>query len=176
MTRGCSSTGRIRGRGQGISVTPSSSSPSSSALPSPLAPPPTVVSPSTVVPVSTGSPSDLPISSPSDSTVPPTSSSVEGSSIGPDLPIVHVEDGRIYPEGYTWKNIPNEYKESYFEEFKDRISGIFPFLSSSLNHMASSLPGRNHLVMNILLNEMMHTKSLMNPHPSALPPCRPWIA
>lgn len=59
---------------------------------------------------------------------------------------------------------------------QDRISGIFPFLSSSLNHMASSLPGRNHLVMNILLNEMMHTKSLMNPHPSALPPCRPWIA
>nr|GMD55942.1 uncharacterized protein LOC109168299 [Ipomoea batatas] len=24
----------------------------------------------------------------------------------------------IYPEGYTWKKIPNEYKESYFEEFK----------------------------------------------------------
>nr|GMD28242.1 PttA2 protein [Ipomoea batatas] len=71
-----------------------------------------------------------------DSTVPPTSSSVEGSSIGPDLPIVHVEEGRlipshkcsttmkkifmqrIYPEGYTWKKIPNDYKESYFEEFK----------------------------------------------------------
>nr|GMD52480.1 uncharacterized protein LOC109179592 [Ipomoea batatas] len=94
MTRGGSSTGRIRGRGQGTSVTPSSSSPSSSALPSPMAPPPTVVSPPTVAPVSTGSPSDLPISSPSDSTVPPTSSSVEGSSIGPALPIVHVEDGR----------------------------------------------------------------------------------
>nr|GMD37875.1 uncharacterized protein LOC109149905 [Ipomoea batatas] len=70
------------------------SSPSSSALPSPVAPPPTVVSPPIVAPVSTGSPTDLPISSPSDSTVPPTSSSVEGSSIGPDLPIVHVEDGR----------------------------------------------------------------------------------
>nr|GLL16342.1 uncharacterized protein LOC109149905 [Ipomoea trifida] len=104
--------------------------PSSSALPSP------VVSPPIVAPVSTGSPTDLPISSPSDSTVPPTSSSVEGSSIGPDLPIVHVEEGRlipshkcsttmkkifmqrIYPEGYTWKKIPNDYKESYFEEFK----------------------------------------------------------
>nr|GLL22031.1 uncharacterized protein LOC112097934 [Ipomoea trifida] len=24
----------------------------------------------------------------------------------------------IYPEGYTWKKIPNDYKESYFEEFK----------------------------------------------------------
>nr|GMC51198.1 uncharacterized protein LOC109149905 [Ipomoea batatas] len=118
MTRGGSTTGRIRGRGQGISVTPSSSSPSSSALPSPVAPPLTVVSPPIVAPVSTGSPTDLPISSPSDSTVPPTSSSVEGSSIGPDLPTVHVEDERIYPEGYTWKNIPNEYKESYFEEFK----------------------------------------------------------
>nr|GLL37869.1 uncharacterized protein LOC109149905 [Ipomoea trifida] len=106
------------------------------ALPSPVAPPPTVVSPPIVAPVSTGSPIDLPISSPSDSTVPPTSSSVEGSSIGPDLPIVHVEEGRlipshkcsttmkkifmqrIYPEGYTWKKIPNDYKESYFEEFK----------------------------------------------------------
>nr|GMD88460.1 uncharacterized protein LOC109179592 [Ipomoea batatas] len=77
-----------------------------------------VIGDSDNVPVSTGSPSDLPISSPSDSTVPPTSSSVEGSPIGPDLPIVHVEDRRIYPEGYTWKNIPNEYKESYFEEFK----------------------------------------------------------
>ncbi|XP_031096889.1 uncharacterized protein LOC116001138 [Ipomoea triloba] len=90
----------------------------------------------TDTPVSTGSPTDLPISSPSDSTIPPTSSSVEGSSIGPNLPIVHVEDGRlipshkcsttmknifmqrIYPEGYTWKNIPNEYNELYFEEFK----------------------------------------------------------
>nr|GMD06052.1 uncharacterized protein LOC109149905 [Ipomoea batatas] len=133
---GGSRTGRIRGGGQGISVTPSSSSSSSSAVPSPVAPPPTVVSPPIVAPVSTGSPTGLLISSPSDSTVPPTSSSVEGSSIGPDLPIVHVEDGRlipshkcsttmktifmqrIYPEGYTWKNIPNEYKESYFEEFK----------------------------------------------------------
>nr|GMD05945.1 uncharacterized protein LOC109149905 [Ipomoea batatas] len=131
-----SRTGRIRGGGQGISVTPSSSSSSSFAVPSPVAPPPTVVSPPIVAPVSTGSPTGLLISSPSDSTVPPTSSSVEGSSIGPDLPIVHVEDGRlipshkcsttmktifmqrIYPEGYTWKNIPNEYKESYFEEFK----------------------------------------------------------
>nr|GME03147.1 uncharacterized protein LOC109149905 [Ipomoea batatas] len=136
MTRGGNTTGRIRGRGQSISVTPSSSSPSSSALPSPVAPPPTVVSPPIVAPVSTGSPTDLPISSPSYSTVPPTSSSVEGSSIGSDLAIVHVEDGRlipshkcsttmktifmqrIYSEGYTWKNIPNEYKESYFEEFK----------------------------------------------------------
>nr|GMD60471.1 uncharacterized protein LOC109149905 [Ipomoea batatas] len=136
MTRGGNRSGQIRGRGQGISVTPSSSSPSSSALPSPVAPPPTVVSPPIVAPVSTGSPTDLPISSPSDSTVPPTSSSVEGSSIGPDLPIVHVEEGRlipshkcsttmkkifmqrIYPEGYTWKKIPNDYKESYFEEFK----------------------------------------------------------
>nr|GME12116.1 probable inactive protein kinase DDB_G0270444 [Ipomoea batatas] len=134
MTRGGSRTRRITGRGQGISVTPSSSSPSSSALPSPVAP--TVVSPPIVPPVSTGSPTDLPISSPSDSTVPPTSSSVEGSSIGPDLTTVHVEEGRlipshkcsttmkkifmqrIYPEGYTWKKIPNEYKESYFEEFK----------------------------------------------------------
>ncbi|XP_019198963.1 PREDICTED: uncharacterized protein LOC109192716 [Ipomoea nil] len=25
---------------------------------------------------------------------------------------------RIYPDGYTWKNVPDEYMESYFEEFK----------------------------------------------------------
>nr|GLL40166.1 uncharacterized protein LOC109179592 [Ipomoea trifida] len=53
-----------------------------------VAPPPTVVSP----PI--GSPAALPIPSPSNSTAPPTSSSVVGSFIGCDLPIIHVENGK----------------------------------------------------------------------------------
>nr|GMC47958.1 uncharacterized protein LOC109179592 [Ipomoea batatas] len=59
-----------------------------------VAPPPTVVSPPVQSPASIGSPADLPIPSPSNSTAPPTSSSVAGSSIGCDLTIIHVEDGR----------------------------------------------------------------------------------
>ncbi|XP_019172858.1 PREDICTED: uncharacterized protein LOC109168298 [Ipomoea nil] len=97
MTRGGSRVGRIRGRGRGASVTLPSSSPSSSALPSPVAPivapPPAIVSPAIVSPASIGSPPELPIPSPSDSTAPPTSSSVAGSSTACDLPIVHIEDG-----------------------------------------------------------------------------------
>ncbi|XP_031096719.1 uncharacterized protein LOC116000977 [Ipomoea triloba] len=87
-------TGRIRGRGQGVSITPSSSSPSSSALPSLVAPLPTVVFPPIVAPASIGSPTDLPILSPSDSTAPLTSSSVAGS-VGCDLPIINVDDRRL---------------------------------------------------------------------------------
>ncbi|XP_019153442.1 PREDICTED: uncharacterized protein LOC109149905 [Ipomoea nil] len=140
MTRDGNRVGRIRGRGRGASVTLPSSSPSSSALPSLVAPivapPPAIVSPTIVSPASIGSPPELPIPSPSDSTAPPTSSSVAGSSTACDLPIVHIEDGRlmpsntcshtitkilkqrIYPDGYTWKTVSNEYKEYYFEEFK----------------------------------------------------------
>nr|GMC46880.1 uncharacterized protein LOC109179592 [Ipomoea batatas] len=87
-------------------------------------------------PASIGSPADLPISSPSNSNAPPTSSSVAGSSTGCDLTIIHVENVRlipshtcsssmtkifmkmIHPNGYAWKNVPNEYKDLYFEEFK----------------------------------------------------------
>nr|GMD70570.1 uncharacterized protein LOC109179592 [Ipomoea batatas] len=79
---------------------------------------------------------DLPIPSPSNSNAPLTSSSVAGSSTGCDLTIIHVENGRlipshacsssmtkifmkmIHPNGYAWKNVPNEYKDLYFEEFK----------------------------------------------------------
>nr|GMD93593.1 ABC transporter B family member 11 [Ipomoea batatas] len=98
---------------------------------------PTAVSPPIQSPVSIGSPADLPIPSPSNSNAPPTSSSVAGSSTGCDLTIIHVEDERlipshtcsstmtkifmkmIHPNGYAWKNVPNEYKDLYFEEFKD---------------------------------------------------------
>nr|GMC46804.1 uncharacterized protein LOC109149905 [Ipomoea batatas] len=87
-------------------------------------------------PGSIGSPADLPISSPSNSNAPPTSSSFVGSSTGCDLTIIHVENVRlipshtcsssmtkifmkmIHPNGYAWKNVPNEYKDLYFEEFK----------------------------------------------------------
>nr|GMD05961.1 probable inactive protein kinase DDB_G0270444 [Ipomoea batatas] len=79
------------------------------------------------------------IPSPSNSTAPPTPSSVAGSSSGSDLTIIHVEDGRlihshtcsstmtkiftkmIHPNGYAWKNVPNEYKDLYFEEFKEEV-------------------------------------------------------
>nr|GMD58980.1 uncharacterized protein LOC109179592 [Ipomoea batatas] len=86
MTRGGSRAGRIRGHGRGALVTP---------LVEPIvAPPPNVVSPPIVSPASIGSPAALPIPSPSNSTAPPTSSSVVGSFIGCDLPIIHVEDGK----------------------------------------------------------------------------------
>nr|GMD52673.1 growth-regulating factor 1-like [Ipomoea batatas] len=129
MTRGGGRAGRIRGRGRGALDTPPLVEPI-------VAPLPTVVSPPIVSPTSIGSPADLPIASPSNSTASPTSSLVAGSSIGCDLPIIHVEDGRlipshacsstmtkifmkmIYPNGYTWKNVSNEYKKLYFEEFK----------------------------------------------------------
>nr|GMD54411.1 uncharacterized protein LOC109149905 [Ipomoea batatas] len=129
MTRGGGRAGRIRRRGRGALDTPPLVEPI-------MAPPPTVVSPPVVSPTSIGSPADLPIASPSNSTASPTSSLVAGSSIGCDLHIIHVEDGRlihshacsstitkifmkmIYPNGYTWKNVSNEYKKLYFEEFK----------------------------------------------------------
>nr|GLL19544.1 uncharacterized protein LOC109149905 [Ipomoea trifida] len=111
------SVGSTRGRGRGAPP-----------LVEPIvAPPRTVVSPPVQSPASIGSPSDLSIPSPSNSTAPPTSSSVAGSSIGSDLTIIHVEDGStmtkiftkmIHPNGYTWKNVPIEYKDLYFEEFK----------------------------------------------------------
>nr|GMD23978.1 protein suppressor of K(+) transport growth defect 1 [Ipomoea batatas] len=83
MTRG-GRAGSTRGRGRGAPP-----------LVEPIvAPPPTVVSPPVQSPASIGSPADLPIPSPSNSTAPPTSSSVAGSSIGCDLTIIHVEDGR----------------------------------------------------------------------------------
>nr|GMD57337.1 uncharacterized protein LOC109179592 [Ipomoea batatas] len=82
MTRGGSRAGRIRGHGRGALVTPL------------VEPPPNVVSPPIVSPASIGSPAALPIPSPSNSTAPPTSSSVVGSFIGCDLPIIHVEDGK----------------------------------------------------------------------------------
>nr|GMD70742.1 ABC transporter B family member 11 [Ipomoea batatas] len=88
MTRGGSRVGRIRGRGRGALVTPPLVEPI-------VTPSPTVVSPPIVSPASIGSPSDLPIPSPLYSTAPPTSSSIIGSSIGCDLPIIHVEEERM---------------------------------------------------------------------------------
>nr|GMD57215.1 PttA2 protein [Ipomoea batatas] len=129
MTQGGGRAGCIRGRGRGALNTPPLVEPI-------VAPPPTVVSPPIVSPTSIGSPADLPIASPSNSIASPTSSLVVGSFIRCDLPIIHVDDGRlipfhacsstmtkifmkmIYPNGYTWKNMSNEYKELYFEEFK----------------------------------------------------------
>nr|GMC69389.1 uncharacterized protein LOC109179592 [Ipomoea batatas] len=128
MTRG-GRVGSTRGRGRGALDTPPLVEPI-------VAPPPTVVSPPVQSPTSIGSPADLAIPSPSNSTAPPISSSVAGSSIGCDLTIIHVEDERlipshtcsstmtkifmkmIHPNGYTWKNVSNEYKNLYFEEFK----------------------------------------------------------
>nr|GMD45288.1 uncharacterized protein LOC109149905 [Ipomoea batatas] len=129
MTRGGGRARSTRGRGRGALDTPPLVEPI-------VAPLPTVVSPPDQPPVSIGSPAELPISSPSNSNAPPTSSSVAGSSTGCDLTIIHVEDGRlipshtcsstmtkifmkmIHPNGYAWKNVPNEYKDLYFEEFK----------------------------------------------------------